>query len=263
MSSANKILIAGEDACAMNELPEIWQQIAKGEGGVGVTEPQIYVQMAQLLLYKFRTGDLDLFTKRSDFAQHKEAFCGVLGALARETLEFYGVDFRKENYPDFTAIGGALLGRQASEDELRVLKATEVVFGTFKYDFPASFYWCQLAPLDRESVTDIIPLRFSEKDKKNARAWDASLHAQKVFPIQLTVQSILSQHGFFALHGCGCNHGLQRLGRTESSFSYSMAPEMTRTWIRDFVWTTWYEYAYFPITPVTRLMTGELVEFEE
>ena len=255
--------IVGENAVAVSELPIIWQRIAEKKSHEGLTEPDIYVQMAQLFLYKLRHGDLDIFNKRSDFWSQKEAFCSVLGTLAWEALEFFGQDFQKSKYPDFSDISNQL-NHQDSEypEKQRIVAIASELFKEFGYDFPASFYWCHLAPLNRGQVCEIVPLRFSEEDKINARAWDANLHGQKVFPIQMRVQSISSQKGFVWLHGCGCNHGLSRVGEQEESFTFEISPEMRRTWVRDFIWTVWYEYAYFDFVPVTRLMTGKLIEFD-
>ncbi len=254
--------IAQEAACPVSKLPLEWQLIASGEANTQLTDPEIYVQMAQLFLYKLKYGDLDLFTKRNDFEGQKHAFSHVLGTLAWEALEFFGTDFQVDRYPDFSDVESQL-DETADDyrDKLKVVAIARDLFAEFGYDLPASFYWCHLAPVERAGVCEIVPLRFSEQDKLNARGWDANLHGQKVFPIQMKVQSISSQHGYVWLHGCGCNHGLSRVGRQEDSFTFELSPEMRKTWIRDFIWTVWYEYAFFPFTPVTRLMTGSLVEF--
>lgn len=261
------VTVASESAVPVHTLPQEWQDIWEKRDTPatdrpwGMTEPSAYVQMAQLFLYKMRNGDVDLFNKREDLLPYREVFCKLFGQLVQETLVFYAGDFQKNQYPNLTAIHEQLK-IEGDEDRSNIACAARHLFERFGYDFPASFYWCLISPIEREAVCEIVPLRFSERDKGNARAWDATLHAQKVFPIQLEIQATLSQHGYFALHGCGCNHGLQRLGRANSSFVYEMKPEMFRTWVRDFIWTMWYEYAFFPFTPVTRFLTGEIIAFD-
>ncbi|BAU08412.1 cobalamin synthesis protein P47K [Fischerella sp. NIES-3754] len=65
-----------------------------------------------------------------------------------------------------------------------------------------------------------------------------------------------SKHGFFQEHGCGCNHAMARVGATDTSFDYQIRPQMRTTWIRDFIWTVWYEYAFYKFVPVTRFLVG-------
>lgn len=74
----------------------------------------------------------------------------------------------------------------------------------------------------------------------------------------MKIQSISSQHGFLWEHGCGCNHGLARISPTQQAFAYELRPSMRTIWLRDFIWTMWYEYAFFQIVPVTRFLTGDL-----
>ena len=252
--------ISGEYAANVKDLPKAWQDIAAGNANIGLSCPKDYVKMAQLFWYKVVAGDLDIFTKRNNFPQNQEGFLAVLQKLAWEALEFYAEDFLVENYhyPDFNQ----LQNNVTDSEKMKVVHIAQDLFQEFGYDFPASFYWCHLAPLDREEVCEIVPLRFSEKDKANARAWDAILHGQKVFPIQMKIQSISSQYGLVWLHGCGCNHGLSRLGKASQSFEFDLDQSMRWTWMRDYVWTVWYEYTFFPFTPVTQFLTGNLVEFE-
>jgi hypothetical protein len=254
--------ISGENAVGIEQLPEVWRNIQMGAEGYLMRDKEAYVQMAQLFLYKLSNGDVDLFNLRNDMQQAKEGFSFIFSKLAFETLAFYGHDFHVNRYPDFKMIREKIDKTQPdAESKFKVIHICEALFEEFGYDMPASFYHVHLAPLNREEVCEIVPLRFSEQDKLNARGWDAALHGQKVFPIQLMIQSISSQQGFFWEHGCGCNHGLSRVGKAETSFKYSLRPEMRRTWIRDYIWTCWYEYAYFPFTPVTRFLTGEIIEF--
>jgi hypothetical protein len=255
-------IIADEPAVPVNALPRLWQEIAEGSNEFAMSDRAAYVKMAQLFQYKLSQGDVDLFNRRTDLISCKEAWKTIFGTLARETLEFYAEDFRRANYPDFARIRERVAkGSQDVESKLKVVDIAEELFQEFRHDMPASFYYVHLAPINREEVCEIVPLRFSEEDKANARGWDAALHGQKVFPIQLIIQSISSRRGFFWEHGCGCNHGLSRVGKAETPFTYQLRPEMRKTWIRDYIWTCWYEYAYFPFTPVTKFLTGEIVEF--
>lgn len=255
--------ICGEPAFPVSELPAVWREIAAGAPGYRMREREAYVKMAQLFLYKLAQGDVDLFNKREDLLPGREAFKRLFGVLGTEALEFYGADFHETRYPRFDEVRARLnAGAEDYESKLKVVEIAEELFEEFGFDMPGSFYHVHLAPLNREEVCEIVPLRFSEEDKANARGWDAALHGQKVFPIQLAIQSISSRKGFFWEHGCGCNHGLSRVGKAETAFTYSLRPEMRTTWVRDYIWTCWYEYAFFPFTPVTRFLTGEVVEFE-
>lgn len=100
----NVAIIAGENAVPVAQLPLVWQDIAKGTANVGLCNPQIYVEMAQLFLYKLEQGDVDLFNERPELAHLKSSFCQLFGQLGRETLEFYGYDFMTHNYPNFEEI---------------------------------------------------------------------------------------------------------------------------------------------------------------
>ncbi|RAM52110.1 MAG: hypothetical protein C6Y22_07970 [Hapalosiphonaceae cyanobacterium JJU2] len=253
----NKCLIEGEQATPVNQLPQSWQDIYAGKSHTKLSDPEAYVKMAQLFLHKMSHGDVDLFNESADFLDCKPAFCEIFGKLAWKTLEFYGEDFDINKYPNFDLIEKELILEQ--EDYVERKKIIEIgrnLFDEFGYDLPASFYYVHLAPISRKKVSEVRPLRFSEEDRKNARAWDASLHGQKVFPIQLMVQSISSKHGFFQEHGCGCNHAMARVGATDTSFDYQIRPQMRTTWIRDFIWTVWYEYAFYKFVPVTRFLVG-------
>ena len=251
------VVIEGEQATPLKQLPQSWQDILKGKSNTKLSHAEDYVKMAQLFLHKMSQGDVDLFNESEHLQHLKPAFCEIFGSLAWEALDFYGKDFDVDRYPNFD-----LVEQQLSPEEedyngrKQIVEIGRALFAEFGYDLPASFYHVHLAPVYREEVSEIRPLRFSEEDKLNARAWDASLHGQKVFPIQLMVQSISSQHGFFQEHGCGCNHAMARVGATDTAFDYQIRPEMRNTWIRDFIWTVWYEYAFFKFTPVTRFLVG-------
>ncbi|MGD1873254.1 MAG: hypothetical protein ACFB02_09410 [Mastigocoleus sp.] len=261
--------IEGEAALTIDQLPQSWQNIYAGTSNTKLSDPKTYVKMAQLFLYKMSHGDVDLFNSPDNSSDNnsnhllaisndlKPAFCKIFGTLATEALDFYGKDFEVDKYPEFDSIEKLLSSEEEDyQERKKILEIGRALFEEFGYDLPASFYHVHLAPIYREEVSEIRPLRFSEEDKNHARAWDASLHGQKVFPIQLTVQSISSKHGYFQEHGCGCNHAMTRVGATETSFDYQIRPAMRDTWIRDFIWTIWYEYAFFKFTPVTRFLVG-------
>ena len=248
-------LIEGEQARPVNQLPQSWQSIYAGSSSTKLSDPEAYVKMAQLFLHKMSRGDVDLFNESENFQHRKSAFCEILGSLAWETLKFYGEDFDVNKYPNFDLIEKDESQKQEDYAERKkIIEIGQALFEEFGYDLPASFYHVHLAPVYRKEVSEVRPLRFSEEDRNNARAWDASLHGQKVFPIQLMVQSISSKHGFFQEHGCGCNHAMTRVGATDTSFDYQIRPNMRTTWIRDFIWTVWYEYAFYKFVPVTRFL---------
>jgi hypothetical protein len=206
------------------------------------------VEMAQLFQYKLAMGDVDLFQEHPAMSHLKPAFCELFGALAQETLEFYATDFQIQHYPDFAG----LLAKTADHPEAhKVAQIGQSLFEIFGYDLPASFYEVHLAPIDRDHIFEERALRFDPRDIEHKRSWDAALHACKVFAVQMMVQSIASQHGFTYHHGCGCNSHLSDIGLSNSKFDYAIAPEKRSRWIRSFVWTMWYEYAFFAIVPNT------------
>jgi hypothetical protein len=247
--------ISGENAVSIESLPKVWQHIAAGGQGYKMRDRESFVKMAQLFLYKMQEGDVELFTERSEFQDQKEAFTTIMKQLAWETLEFYGVDFHESRYPDFSLLRASLDKNDPEYKEKEaIISLTEELFEEFRYDMPASFYYVHLSPLKRDFVSQMVPLRFSEDEKKYARQWDAALHGQKVFPIQLFIQSISSKYGFFWEHGCGCNHRLAQKGKTNTTFAYAINPEMKETWKRDYIWTCWYEYALFNLVPTTKFL---------
>lgn len=259
----DNIEIDGEPASGLRILPQIWQDIASGEVPCASPDRDVLVQIMQLMHHKLTTGDVDLF-KDIDDANRRAAFITVMEPEVVAMLEYFGRDWDPERYPNFDSIEKQLDEKDSEyQERLGVLRIGRKLFEYFGYHLPASFYWVYLAPIERAGVCEIVPLRFSEQDKKNARAWDAWLHAGKVFPFLHTIQSISSEEaGMVWLHGCGCNHGLSRLGQTDAVFHYRMDEEARLMWIRDAIWTAMYEYVFFLFTPVTRLMTGDLVEFE-
>jgi hypothetical protein len=240
--------IGAELAVARTELPFAWQLMATGDLPVGMTDAGAYIEMAQLFQYKLAMGDVDLFQERPEMARFKSMFGEMFGILAKETLEFYAEDFQIQNYPDFAG----LLRKTANQPEAhKVAQIGQSLFEIFGYDLPASFYEVHLAPLDRDHIFEERALRFDPRDIDHKRAWDSALHACKVFAIQMTVQSIASQHGFTYQHGCGCNSHISDISLSDGKFSYAMTPDKRSRWIRSFVWTMWYEYAFFEIVPNT------------
>ena len=258
--------IHGECASGIILLPEIWQKIMKRKAACASPDRDALIQMMMLIHHKMSTGDVDLFKGKKNLAdlERKEAFIKVLQPEVKQMLEYFGKDWDPERYPKLEEIESKLDKNDPEyQDRLAVLAIGRGLFKEFGYYLPASFYWVYLAPIERKGVCDIVPLRFSEEDKQNARAWDAWLHAGKVFPFLHTIQSISTEEaGMLWMHGCGCNHGLSRLGKGHKAFHFRMEESTWLMWVRDAIWTAMYEYVFFLFTPVTRLMTGELVEFE-
>lgn len=252
IEAPNITVIAGENAVPIDELPPIWQDIAAGVANVGLNNPKIYLEMAQLFQYKLAQGDVDLFNERPELANFKSAFCQLFGQLGYETLEFYGHDFLIHNYPHFDQILRDVesKGREYA-DEVKVALIGMDIFQEFGYELPASFYHVHLAPIYRDHIFEERALRFDKRDIAHKRAWDAVLHAGKVFAMQMKVQSIASKYGFTYHHGCGCNSHLSSIDISEGEFNYEISPEKYQRWIRSFIWTAWYEYAFFPIVPNT------------
>ncbi|MFB2771896.1 hypothetical protein ACE1AT_21800 [Pelatocladus sp. BLCC-F211] len=240
--------IASESAVHVSQLPPVWQDIAKGRANVGLADTQSYVEMAQLFQYKLEHGDVDLFNERKDLAHLKPAFSQIFAQLAKETLEFYGQDFQIHNYPNFREI---LESKVEDTNSFNVACIGMDLFQEFGYELPASFYHVHLAPFYRDHVFEERALRFDERDREHKRPWDAALHACKVFAIQMKIQNIASKYGFTYHHGCGCNSFLSSIDVAQGAFEYELSPEKRQRWIRSFVWTMWYEYAFFPIVPNT------------
>ncbi|WP_017315152.1 hypothetical protein [Mastigocladopsis repens] len=248
-------VIAGENAVPISQLPEGWQNIAVGKAGVGLANPQSYVEMAQLFQYKLEHGDVDLFNERPELAHLKPSFSELFGLLAQETLEFYGQDFKIERYPNFEAVVREFESKGAEySHEVKVGRIGLELFEEFGYELPASFYHVHLAPIYRDSVFEERALRFDPRDREHKRSWDAVLHAGKVFAVQMKIQSIASKYGFTYQHGCGCENHLSSIDQSQGAFDYELNPEKRQRWIRSFIWTVWYEYAFFPIVPNTRYL---------
>ncbi|CEJ44107.1 hypothetical protein [Umezakia ovalisporum] len=255
IQAPNIAVIAEENAVPISQLPHIWQDIAAGIAKVGLHNPHSYVEMAQLFQYKLSWGDVDLFNERPELADVKSAFSQLFAQLAHETLEFYGHDFLIDSYPNFTEIIQDLESKKKEHgDELKVAHIGGELFDEFGYQLPASFYHVHLGPIYRDHVFEERALRFDKRDIVHKRSWDAVLHAGKVFAIQMKVQSIASKYGFTYHHGCGCNSHLSSIDEASGEFNYKLTSEKSQRWIRSFIWTAWYEYAFFPIVPNTRYL---------
>ncbi|KAF3889398.1 MULTISPECIES: hypothetical protein [Nostocales] len=255
LNAPQVLAIAGENAVPISQLPKVWQDIATGEPSFGLTSRQSYVEMAQLFQYKLEQGDVDLFDERPELARLKPAFTEIFGQLAKETLEFYGQDFKIERYPDFSEVVREFESKGTEwANELKVARIAQELFQEFGYELPASFYQVHLAPIYRDTVFEERALRFDPRDREHKRGWDAVLHAGKVFAVQMKIQSIASKYGFTYQHGCGCESHLSSIDQARGAFEYELNPEKRQRWIRSFIWTAWYEYAFFPIVPNTRYL---------
>ncbi|MEA5579645.1 hypothetical protein [Anabaena sp. UHCC 0451] len=252
IEAPNFQVIAGENAVPISQLPPIWQNIAAGKANVGFKNPQIYLEMAQLFQYKLAQGDVDLFNERPELIHLKSAFSQLFGKLADETLEFYGNDFLIDQYPNFEQLIRDVESKGSEyANEVKVALIGMELFNEFGYELPASFYHVHLAPIYRDHVFEERALRFDKRDIEHKRSWDAILHAGKVFAMQMKVQSIASKYGFTYHHGCGCNSHLSSIDAAEGEFNYEINPEKYQRWLRSFIWTAWYEYAFFQIVPNT------------
>ncbi|MBK1990301.1 hypothetical protein A0J48_022710 [Sphaerospermopsis aphanizomenoides BCCUSP55] len=248
----NLTVIVGENAVTISQLPSVWQDIAQGRANVKLSEPKIYVEMAQLFQYKLQYGDVDLFNESPRLFHLRPAFSEIMKQLAWETLEFYGHDFMVHNYPNFEEVLHNLESKGAEyTNEVKVARIGLELFHEFSYELPASFYHVHLAPIYRDHVFEERALRFDQRDIEHKRSWDAILHAGKVFAMQMKVQSIASKYGFTYQHGCGCNSHLSSIDVSSGAFAYELSLEKRQRWIRSFIWTAWYEYAMFPIVPNT------------
>ncbi|MGD1937334.1 MAG: hypothetical protein ACFCA4_07260 [Cyanophyceae cyanobacterium] len=248
--------IAGENAVAVSQLPAVWQEIADGKGKIGLEDIQGFLEMAQLFQYKLEHGDVDLFNERRELEHLKPAFCELFGQLAVETLEFYGVDFQVDSYPNFEKILERFEAAGGDrQSQINVIRIGMELFSEFGYELPASFYHVNLSPIYQEDLFEERALRYDPRDHDVKRPWDAVLHAGKVFAIQMKLQSIASKYGFTYQHGCDCNKHLASIDPSRGQFDYEIHPQKRRRWIRSFIWTAWYEYAFFGIIPNTKYLT--------
>ncbi|MBO3461036.1 hypothetical protein G7B40_018340 [Aetokthonos hydrillicola Thurmond2011] len=248
-------VIAGENAVEISQLPKVWQDVANKEASFGLQNAHSYVEMAQLFQYKLTQGDVDLFKDRPELAHLLPSFNELFGQLARETLLFYGQDFKAESYPNFEEVLRQFESKGSEyANEVKVARIGIELFNEFGYELPASFYQVHLAPIYRDHVFEERALRFDPRDREHKRSWDAALHACKVFAVQMKIQSIASKYGFTYQHGCGCESHLSSIDESSGAFEYELHPQKRQRWIRSFIWTTWYEYAFFGIVPNTRYL---------
>lgn len=259
--------IAGESATPVSELPESWQAIARGESNTRLRDPLVTVKMAQLFHYKLTHCDVDLFKERPELAHLEGCVRELFGQLANETLEFYGQDFRVRRYPDFDTVFRELeraleqatpKEKEQSAHRFNVARIGVDLFSEFGYDVPASFYHVHLAPLYRDHVFEERALRFDPRDQNHKRPWDAVLHAGKVFAIQAKIQSIASQYGLTYQHGCGCDSHVSAIDNAAGAFEYNLNTPKRNRWMRSYLWTMWYEYAFFGLIPNTAYLTKSL-----
>ncbi len=85
---------------------------------------------------------------------------------------------------------------------------------------------------------EFSPGASDKRDIEHKRAWDAMLHAGKVFAIQMKVQSIASKYGFTYQHGCGCDSHLSSIDVSSGTFEYDLSSQKRHRWIRSFIWTS-------------------------
>lgn len=244
-------LVNGEAATPLADMPKAWIDAANDLEALGSPDPADLITLGRLFHYKMVNAEIDLFTTRPDLAAARPVFSQVFSTLAEETLSFYAQDFRKDAYPDFDAIEARVREQGADETRLKVVAITRDLFAEFGYTVPASFYDVHLAPLARDDVMEVRALRLSPADKENARAWDAILHAEKVFPIQMKIQSLSSRHGLTWLHGCQCDSGLSQVTGAAAAFDYDFPVWGPERWTWTFIWNAFQEYALFDVAPVT------------
>lgn len=206
--------IAGEKAAALIELPRGWQNSEL---------PETYVNMARLFLARMRELNME--------------------QLANDALEFYAADFARAAYPDFAALTG----------DDKITGITRDLFAEFGYAMPASFYWLHLDMANRDNMMKKLYLRQEPAYADRARAFDAALHGQKVFAVQMKIQSIASQYGLTFLHGCNCGNCV---AVQKDAFGYEIPAADRAETLRAFVWTMMYEYAIFPVTPAAAYLSA-------
>jgi hypothetical protein len=250
--SNDTMIINGEVGSSIEMLPVSWQKIANGTIKLKSKKQDQLVEMAQLFHYKMKNGQFDLFLNEK-FSKYKEALKAITSELAEETLLFYGDDFQDHAYPNFDEIRNYCMQQSDSVDRLRVLNVCLDLFKEFGYEMPASFYEVHLAPIFRDSIDEIRYLRFSPQDRMSARSWDAVLHAEKVFAIQMKIQSITSMHGFTWEHGCSCSHKINDydMKLDKKGFDYTIDPSLADNMFKAYIWTLFGEYAYFGLWPIS------------
>lgn len=172
-------IIHGKPAAAISQLPQVWQELARGIGNTGLSEAEreAYVEAAQLFTYHGTP-------------------------MQYEAMVTLAADFSLDRYPDFTAC------RDRAETPLaqKTVAALEQLFGVFGHSVPAAFYNVVLATVLRDDTSKSMTLFKGDSDLMQDRLWDAVLHgALLVTPIGLYVQSVFSKHGLRLQHMMNCS----------------------------------------------------------
>lgn len=247
--------IQGELAVPLKTMPDSWQQIAAT--GEWMSEPNVYVAMAQVFLAKHQQGNV-LFCDRPEVAHLRTAYCEGNGLLAYEAVEHYGKAFLPESYPDLPGLRQQIAAASEQRSErLTLVETVNDLFNELGYDVPATFYWTFLHPLQRSDLFEIRSFRFSEQDLGVARQFDAILHGGYVSMLRRLIDSISSQHGYFIEHGCGCENHLAKLKPCDSPFEYQLPAATRRKTLRAFFWSVMEEYLLFEQRAATKLVYAE------
>ncbi|MDJ0706635.1 MAG: hypothetical protein QNJ46_25470 [Leptolyngbyaceae cyanobacterium MO_188.B28] len=239
MESLSKAtLLRGVDAVAIDQLPPIWQRIAKGEATVGHPEPDFLVALARLFLTKATDRSPEVFQQGFDFHAFYQQ-----GAMA--TLDFFGHDFVTTAYPHFEQV---VQTAQATDGADKVAAFVKDVFAQLGYALPACFYWMLLCPIERASIFEARPMFFDPRMQGVKRAYDACLHSLNVTAMLMLVQSCASRQGLLIQHGCGCDHALAQLipGAAEISFAFESKLGRRKA-LTAYLWRCWNEYLLFPL----------------
>ncbi|NET54761.1 MAG: hypothetical protein F6K47_00675 [Symploca sp. SIO2E6] len=238
--SATSIL-EGINPVTIEQLPTVWQKIARGEAEVGHPEPEFLVSLVRLFLTKATDGSPEIFQQGFDCQSlyQKEAW---------DTLQFFGADYLVSAYPNFELAKDTAVATDGVE---RVIAFTTDVFDEFKYELPASFYQMLLCPIERDSILESRPMAFDARMQGVKRAYDACLHAFNVTLMLMSVQDKAACHGLLLQHGCGCDHKLTDIHSAApgSIVRYSFENRETRhKAITAYTWRMWNEYMLFPMS---------------
>jgi len=240
--SASSIL-QGVDAAEVGDLPLVWQQIAASNVKVGHSDPDFLVALARLFYTKATDRSPEVFQQKG--CQQSADLSAFYSNGTQETLEFFGHDFIQSAYPDFDLV---LETARAQDGAERVVAFVRAVFNELGYDFPASFYWMLLCPIERDSIHEARPMFFDPQMQGVKRAYDACLHGFNVTAILMLVQAHASEQGLLVQHGCGCDHSLAQLipGNAKLSFEFESARGRKKA-LTAYVWRCWNEYLLFPL----------------
>ncbi|QQR92610.1 MAG: hypothetical protein IPJ89_05695 [Candidatus Iainarchaeum archaeon] len=246
--------IRGEIADGIHSLPQGWNAIATGKGPYSMTNGKELATMAQLFSHKMRTGQVEFFQA----TRPEQTYNNIMSQLANETLAFYASDYQDNAYPVIEDIKKNLDAKEEHYAErLKFIAITQELLQEFGHTLPASFYWKYLSPVFRADPYEKVYLRKRQDYRNQARAWDAVLHAQKVFPVQMRIQSISSKYNITWDHACGCSD-CGRASADAGKFEYQIPLSQKAEVIRAFIWTMFFEYAIFPLTPdANYILEGE------